>query len=318
MLRFFALSNGRPVKKVDAKNAHRFMSGKNVLWVDVERGTPADFEFVRKTFDVHPLTLEDMRSHQSIPKIDTLQDKYMFIVFHRIYYDKSARRIRTEEIDFCVGKNFVVTVHVPKVESIDELREKMRSAQARVTGPDFVLHQVMDKEVDGYIQLMSDLDDEIEVMEDKLIKGRVGKVLQNLSHHRHEMTVLRRIVGPQREIINALSRGNAPYISERMLLYFRDIFDHIYRFYTRLESHRELVASTFETYMSVQSNSINQVIKQLTIIATIFLPLTFITGVYGMNFDAMPELRFEYGYYLTLAAMAALGIWMWIYFKKRY
>lgn len=288
-----------------------------MLWVDIERGTKKDFEFIGDKFNLHPLTVEDMRKLNSLPKVDVFQNKYMFIIFHELSYDRHVKKIRLSEINFCVGKNFVITVHVPPMKSVEIVRKKVLSTIYADMMPDHIVHKIMDIEADGYMQTMDQLDEEIENLEDKLIRGRANGVLHLLSDHRREITELRKVVGPQRDIINRLSRGDMPFISQHMLIYFRDIYDHIFRFFSSLEAHRDLVTSAFETYTSVQSNTINQVIKQLTVIATIFLPLTFVVGIYGMNFRVMPELNYEYGYFFVLAALAIIGGGMYLYFRKK-
>ncbi len=317
-MKITAFRKGRPLKNISVKSFRKITSGSNIVWVDIERGGKKDFQFVAEKFKLHPLTVEDMRKSNSLPKIDLLQDRYMFVIFHELYYDRHVKKIKMNEIDFCIGKNFIITVHVPPMKNIEAVRKKVLSTAYADLKPDHIMHKIMDLEVDGYMYLMDQLDEEIENLEDKLIKGKAdGGVLHLLSDHRREITELRRIVGPQRDIINKLSRGETPFVSQHMLLYFRDIYDHMFRFYSSLEAHRDLVTSAFETYTSVQSNAINQVIKQLTVIATIFLPLTFVVGIYGMNFRVMPELDYEYGYYIVLAATAIIGGGMWLYFRKK-
>ena len=318
MLKITAFRKGRPLKGLHVKNLRRLLSGDNIVWVDIERGTKKDFQFVAEKFKLHPLTVEDMRKLNSLPKVDVLQDRYMFVIFHELYYDRHVKKIKMNEMDFCVGKNFIITVHVPPMKSVETVRKKVLSTTYADLKPDHIMHKIMDLEVDGYMQMMDQLDEEIEDLEDRLIRGKAnGNVLHLLSDHRREVTELRKIVGPQRDIINKLSRGEIPFITQHMLLYFRDIYDHMFRFYSSLEAHRDFVSSAFETYTSLQRTTTDRVIKQLTIISTIFLPLTFIVGIYGMNFRVMPELDYEYGYYIVLAAVTAIGVGMYLYFRKK-
>ena len=319
MLKVVALKNGKTVEDVEQNKLAEFANGKNFVWVDIENGTKDDFKFIEEAFNIHPLTIEDMKSHNTLPKMDILADRYLFIAFHKIYYNKNKKKIDTAEIDFCLSKNFIITVHVGVMEKIDDYRKRLIAGTAllRSGGPDSVLHNIMDIEVDMFTQLVDELDDQVERLEDKLIKGNTENALQELSDHRREVSLLRKTVIPEREIINRLSRGEAPFISSKMLFYFRDVYDHMFKFYLSLDAHRELISSTFETYTSVQSNKVGQTNKQLTVIATIFLPLTFITGVYGMNFANMPELQHPYGYFAILGVMAVIGFFMWTFFKKK-
>lgn len=317
MLKILAFNDGRQLSKIP-KDVSSLLSGKNMVWVDIENGSRKDFDFVGKNFGLHPLTIEDMRKSNSLPKLDILENDYMFLIFHELYYDRHVKKIKMDEVDFCVGKNFLITVHIPPVKSVQIVWDKVkRNPDLTKVGPDYLMHGIMDLEVDGHMRLMDELDEEIENLEDKLLRRRGNNVLNLLSDHRREIAELRKVVGPQRDIINRLSRGESHFISQQMIYYFRDIYDHIFRFYSGLEAHRDLLVSAFETYNSVQSHSVNSVIKQLTVVATIFLPLTFITSVYGMNFRNMPELGYEYGYYIVLAVMAAIAVGMWFYFRKK-
>ena len=319
MLDIVAFSDGKPVKDVTEETARDFLSGKKMVWVNINGGTQKDFDFVKDAFDIHPLTIEDMKVRQSIPKLDALQDRYVFVVFQRIFYDKQSKTIRLSEIDFCLGKNFLVTVHSDPLDTVDDYRSRLLSGGVKIrSGPDSLMHNIMDMEVDKFTKVVDDLDDEIEELEENLIKGGTGDTLEKLNDHRRQIAGLKKVVVPQRDIINKMARGDVPFIAAVMLFYFKDIYDHMFRFHLNLDSHRELIASAFETYTSVQSNSINKIIKQLTIISTIFLPITFITGVYGMNFRVMPELELSYGYYMAMAIMIIIGVAMWLYFMKRY
>lgn len=318
MLKIAAFRKGKPVKDISVKNIRGLMSGNGTVWVDIERGNKKDFEFVASTFKLHPLTIEDMRNSNSLPKIDIVGNEYTMVIFHEVYYDKHVKKIRMSEVDFCIGKNFIITVHPTASASIDETRRRLMTGRYSDLAPDKVMYDIMDFEVEGYMSMMSQLDSEIENLENRLLRGRTDGILSVLSDHRREVTQLRKIVGPQREIINKLSHGESPMVSEGMLFYFRDISDTMFRFYTSLESHRDAVTSAFETYTSIQSNNINKVLKQLSIISTVFLPMSFVAGIYGTNFEFVPGLSHSYGFYMMLALLLVIGASMYAYFKKKY
>lgn len=318
MLKITAFRKGRPIRNISVRNVRALASGENTVWVDIERGTRKDLEFVAKSFGLHPLTVEDMKRSNSLPKVDMVNGAYTMVIFHEAYYDRHVRKIKTSEIDFCIGRNFIVTVHLAAMKNVEDVRRKLMSGVYQKITPDRIMYRIMDLEVDCYNDLMNQLDDEIEDLEDKLLRGKGERTLHILSDHRREVTDLRRIVGPQRDILNKLSRGEVKFVSKEMLFYYKDIYDHIFRFYTSLEAHRDLITSAFETYTSIQSNNINKVVKQLSIISTVFLPLTFIVGIYGMNFRVMPELDNEYGYFAVLLVLAAVGTGMFVYFRKKY
>lgn len=318
MLKITAFKKGKPSKNISIKNMQRLMSGDSMVWVDVERGNKKDFEFVSKTFKLHPLTLEDMRNSNSLPKIDIVGKEYTMVIFHEIYYDKQVKKIRMSEVDFCMGKNFIITVHTAASASIEAVRKKFMTGMYPSIGPDKIMHGIMDMEVDGYMTMMDQLDSEIENLENRLLKGKTDGILGILSNHRREVSDLRRIVGPQREIISKIYHGESPMVSEGMLFYFRDISDTMFRFYSSLESHRDAITSAFETYTSIQSNAINMVLKQLSIISTVFLPMSFIAGIYGTNFDFVPGLSHAYGFYMMLFLLMTVGVGMYVYFKRKY
>ena len=318
MIRIVAFKNGKPIKNIQARNLSGLMKGDNVVWVDVERGSRKDFEFVQKVFKLHPLTIEDMVKSNSLPKIDVVDNRYMFVIFHELYYDRQVRKVKMNEINFCIGRNFLITVHIPAMKSVEGVRKKLMSKIYSGMSADNIMHKIMDVEVDGYNDLIDQLDDEIEDLEDRLLKGRNEHVLHILSDHRREVAQLRKIVGPQRDMLSKLSRDESGFISGQMTFYFRDIYDHVFRFYNSLETHRDMISSAFETYTSIQSNNINKVVKQLSIISTVFLPLSFLVGIYGMNFSFMPGLDHDLGFYAMTLIVAIVGISMFVYFRRKY
>ncbi|MBI4894466.1 MAG: magnesium/cobalt transporter CorA [Candidatus Aenigmarchaeota archaeon] len=318
MLKIAAFKRGKPVKNISVKKIRGLMSRSSMVWVDVERGSRKDFDFISKTFKLHPLTVEDMRNSNSLPKIDIVGKEYTMVIFHEVYYDRQVKKIRMSEVDFCIGKNFIITVHQVASASIESVRRKFMSGIYPDVSPDRVMHGVMDSEVEGYVTMMDQLDSEIEHLENRLLKGRTDGILGILSDHRREVTELRKIVGPQREIISKIYHGESPIVSEGMLFYFRDISDNMFRFYSSLESHRDAVTSAFETYTSIQSNNINKVLKQLSIISTVFLPMSFVAGIYGTNFQFVPGLSHSYGFYVMLLLLLVIGTGMYTYFKRKY
>jgi len=329
MIKMLALENGKKlIKDMPAGRFKAFLKGrKNILWLDIKNPGKKEFDLLANVFDFHPLSIEDARKPQELPKIDEF-NKYILVVFHRIAYNLKTGKIEPKEIDIFLGKNFIVSVHSNSSHGIEDIMDDMeKKPHIMEFGPDIILHRIIDYFIDRYFPLIRYFDGEIDDLEEKIIKGRVGgpqAILKKMMKLKRDILELKQSIGPQRVVINRLSRRETPFISARGSVYFRDVYDHILRFYTELETYRDMISSTFKAYLSVASNRMteasnrmNEVMKTLTIIATIFLPLTFITGLYGMNFGIMPELLWDYGYYSILLAMFVIAIGMLMFFRKK-
>ncbi len=300
---------------------------RNILWLDIKEPGERDFDLMANVFDFHPLSIEDAKNPQELPKIDEF-NKYILVVFHRIAYNLKTGKIEPKEIDIFLGRNFIVSVHSNSSHGIEGVMENMeKKPHIMALGPDIILHRIIDYFIDQYFPLIRYFDEKIDELEDQIIKGRMGKtqeILKKMMKLKRDVLEIKQSIGPQRVMINRLSKGGMPFITERGSIYFRDVYDHILRFYTELETYRDLIASTFEAYLSVVSNKMteasnrmNEVMKTLTIIATVFMPLTFIVGLYGMNFRFMPELYWEHGYYAALVGMLVIAMAMVVFFRRR-
>ena len=312
----YIFENKKIEKNIPLNDIRKRISRKDCfVWVDLENPTDKEYDFIQKTFKFHPLSIEDCKQPIDFPKIDIFDD-HMFVVFHSIELEKEE--LKKKEIDIFCGKNFIVSVHKHISKVTTDLKERYaRDPSLAMGGPDFVFHKLIDKVVDNYLPILDYWDDKIELLEDRILEGKAEDALEDISDTRRRILEFKRSVSPQREILNKLARGDSPFVSEDALMYFRDVYDHIMRAFNVLETQRDLIASVFEVYLSVISNKMNEVMKTLTIIATIFMPLTFITGLYGMNFKYMPELSMKYAYFVVVFAMIILGVGMAAYFKKK-
>jgi magnesium transporter len=296
----------------------KFLSNRrNFIWMDFEKPTKKEYDLLSKIFNFHPLTIEDCKQPAEFPKIDQFED-YIFMIFHRIYSRPKNGSLETVEYNVYLGKNFIVTIHDEPSDNINRTFEKCKEhPKFFAKGVDFVLHEIIDKMVDKYFPLLIYWDERIEKLEDDIIDGRVEEALEKIIKLKRDISELKRGIGPQREVINRLARRDFPFISERAGIYFRDVYDHIMRTYSILDSYRDLLSGVFDAYLSTVSNKTNEVMKTLTVIATIFMPITFIASVYGMNFRFMPELYFPFAYFLVLLAMLIISIGMVIYFRRK-
>ena len=290
---------------------------KNVVWIDVKDADERDYRFLRETFGFHPLTIDDCRQDLELPKTEQF-GSYLFVVFHKVDYDPRRREIEMAEMDTVLGRNYLVTVHKGERPSVDSLEKQITTNPSiMLRGADFLLHSLIDYTTDQYLPLLDSWDMEIENLEDEIIQGKTEGAIEKLVDFRRRVSEMRRSMSPQSHVLSILSRRDLPFVSPKVSVYFRDIYDHVSKASGILESQRDLINSAFQAYSSTSSNQMNEIMKTLTLVATIMLPLTLIAGIYGMNFQHMPELRLVYAYPLILLVMLVIGIGMLAYFRKK-
>ena len=325
MMKTFVCKSNKILKDVSLKKIGKYLKDKKAtVWVDMEKPTDAEYSLLKETFNFHPLSIDDCKKSIDLPKIDVFED-YIFIVLHSVSVDFEKLFFKKRELDFFLGKNFLITLHSHDSPSIERLHEKLENIKGTGKTADFLMYEIIDYFVDLYFPLIDHLEDYVEEMEAAIISQKPPKnVLKEIMRVKREVIHLKKSIAPQRDVINKLARRDFPYIHPLTGIYFRDVYDHIMRIHTELETERDLINTAFEAHMSVLSNQMmlisnrmNQVMQKLTIIATIFMPLTFITGIYGMNFQNMPELYWKYGYYIILGIMFFVGIIMYVFFRRK-
>jgi magnesium transporter len=291
-----------------------------LLWVSLERATEAEVQSILEdVFHVHPLSVEDTLSTEyQAPKVDNFTE-YIFLVMHALRPGFPAEELDTMELDLFLGHNYLVTSFTsPNMPAVQYVWDRLdRDERLLAHGPDVLCHAVLDKLVDDYLPLLDDIDQEIDALEDEVLTAPQENTLQRILDMKHGMLTLRRIVLPQREVINRLSRDELPQISPNNRIYYRDIYDHLVRIYDLGETVRDVVTGTLDTYLSVTSNRLNEVMKTLTVVSTIFLPLSFVASVYGMNFVNMPELHWRYGYFALWGVFVLITLGMLVAFRRR-
>lgn len=289
-----------------------------VVWIDVSGQAEEDQAFVKDALSLHPLVVEDMFGERAYPKVEDFGD-YLYIVVHGI--DPRAdtpHDLETVELDVIVGARFVLTHHCDELRSIASMdADVRRNSRLLQRGAAFVAHALLDRLTDLYLPVVDRFDDAVDRLEDRVISNPTPDCLEDILALKRSLQKLRRVATHQKEILHRLSRGEFELIPENALPFYRDIYDHFVRVADLAESYRDLVSATFDAYLSIQSQRLNEVMKMLTMISTIMLPLTFIAGVYGMNFEFMPELRWRYGYPFALGLMAVVGVGLYAYFKKK-
>ena len=288
------------------------------VWVDVTGPAQEDIEpLLEEWFRFHELAAEDALSANTLPKYDSFE-RYDFFVFRTIGMHDTHEGVETEKLACFLGKNFLFTIHAKPNDAIEDLWGRLpRDARMLQRGVDFILYSILDSLVDRHFPLIEEIEDRIDNIHDLMFSSPSQILLDELLDLKRNLNVLRRQSLPQRELLNQISRGGARFIRQEHLIYFRDLYDHMYRIGESIDIEREMATSTMEAYLSVVANRTNEIMKVLTIIATIFIPLTFIAGVYGMNFENMPELETEYGYYVAMGFMIIVALIMVVYFRKK-
>ncbi|HVF23352.1 MAG TPA: magnesium/cobalt transporter CorA [Pyrinomonadaceae bacterium] len=290
-----------------------------VIWVDMDSPTEADEQVLLNVFNFHPLTVEDCRENRHYPKVEEFPG-YIYFIVHGVTSDTSPDRFNTIELDGFLGSNYVITYHHASFRSIRNVKQLLRTSPvACQRGPAFLLHQILDQVVDYYSPVLDDFDDRIDQLEHEIftLNRPNNAILAQIMDLKRSVLRLRRISTKQMDILLRMSRGEFELIPDEMRPFYRDVYDHLVRVVDLSESYRDLISGSLEAYLSVVSNRMNEIMKVLTIFSAIMLPLTFIAGVYGMNFDNMPELHSRYGYFGTLAVMGVVAVGMLIFFWRR-
>ncbi len=293
---------------------------EGLLWVNLEQPTQAEIQSIlHDTFHFHPLAIEDCLSQNyQPPKVDNF-GAYLFIIVHALRPDFPLDQLDTMELNSFLGHNYLVTSFLsPTMSPVEGVWEQLeRDERLTQRGADFLCHAIFDRLVDEYLPLLDRIDDEIDRLEDEVLAKPQPVLLGQILSLKHSLSMLRRIVAPQREVMNRLSRDDLAQIAPQNRIYFRDIYDHLVRLHDLSESVRDVITGALDTYLSVASNRLNEVMKALTIVSTIFLPLSFLAGVYGMNFDYFPELHWQYGYYVVWGVFIGIVSGMLWYFRRQ-
>lgn len=290
------------------------------IWVNLVAANAAEInQVLDQIFHFHPLTIEDcLSSGYQTAKVDDFVD-YLFIIAHAIITDENFDNLQNTELDIFLGDNYIVTCTtdspMPPIEKI--LTRIQRDSRVYAHGSDFFCHAILDTLVDDYMPLIDKMESEIDWVEDAVVENPSPQTLQKLLSLKHAIMSLRRVIFPLREVINRLSRGDFSQISSQSQIYFRDIYDHIMRIQDLTDTIRDIVSGSMDIYLNSTSLRLNEVMKALTIVSTIFLPLSFVAGVYGMNFVHMPGLASESGFLIICVVFLAIAFAMLGYFKIR-
>jgi len=296
-----------------------FKDKPTITWINIDGVHDLEaVEKIGKHFDLHPLILEDIVNTQQRPKLEDFGN-YIFVVLKMLYYDEEKNELEAEQVSLIFGSNFVISFQERVGHIFEPLRERIRKGKGRVrkSGADYLAYALIDSIVDNYFVILEQLGEVIEDTEQELATNPAQETLQSIRVFKKEIIFLRKSVWPLRELVNSLERGESSLINESTGIYLRDVFDHTIQIIDTVESYRDMLSGMLDVYLSSISNKMNEVMKVLTIFAAIFIPLTFIAGLYGMNFKFMPELEWYWGYFAALGFMAFVGISLVIYFRRK-
>ena len=319
---FIKFSDGRISTEADPRNLIAALRDPNaVFWVDIDKPEDEDYAILDDVFGFHPLAIEDSISRAQRPKIesynhvgDACQQGYFYMVIHGVDPSSPKKRLETLELDMFVSKHYLITIHDEPMAPITHFKTRAQSDARIVLDPgiDLLLYQILDRLVDAYQPILDDMQDELDDLEEEAASEPTSELLPRIALKKRELLHLRRIIGPQREVLAQLTRGEVPFIRESTRIYLRDVLDHLIRAVEMIELYRDLVTGARDIYMSSISNNLNQIMKTLTIITVIALPMTVITSFFGMNFndEEIPGWRWllhtPAGFWIAIVVILAL------------
>jgi magnesium transporter len=291
----------------------------SISWINIDGLHHVDtIEKIGRFFGLHSLILEDIVNTGQRPKMDDLEDS-IFIIVKMISYDETKHEVKAEQFSMVLGSNYVISFQEKEGDVLDPVRNRLRKKASRIRkrGADYLAYALLDAIVDNYFIVLERIGEEVEALDEALSEGLTQETMQRIYHFKNELILFRKSVWPLREAIHRLEGVESTLVDDKTVLFFRDIHDHIVQVIENTEALRDMVAGMLDLYLSAVSNRMNEVMKMLTIIATIFIPLTFIAGIYGMNFKYMPELEWPWGYFLVLVLMVVVVVVMIIWFRRK-
>jgi magnesium transporter len=307
----------KELTEIRKKHLHEDKTLTTWIHVDGIHDT-AILEQMGEEFDLHPLLLEDILDTDHRPKMEDMGSYILVVMKYFTLNPGQAEDVKSEQISLIFGSHFVLSMQEKESDLLNPIRERIRLGKGKIRklDADYLAHAIIDTIVDSYFSILENMGEEIEACEEDLVNHPSSAILRRIHYLKRNLIVLRKSVWPLREAVASLERGGSPLIAESSNLYFRDVYDHTIQVMDTIETFRDTLSGILDIYLSSLSFRMNEIMKVLTIIATIFIPLTFIAGVYGMNFDYMPELKWRWGYFIILSGMAAVALFMLYLFRK--
>ncbi|MCD6158807.1 MAG: magnesium/cobalt transporter CorA [Euryarchaeota archaeon] len=309
------------LKELRVKSLEKCLEYKNtesVTWINVNNLDQGVISKLLELFEIHQIVLHDILDKEYRSRIVDFGD-YLFISTRMIIYSPQQGDLRSERVCFLLGKNFVITFQEKPGDVFDSVREHIKNPKSKIrrSGADYLVYALIDAIVNSYFEALEYIGEYMEDIEDKLITNPSVDVLHSIYLLKRDLLFLRRAIWPMRDVIDMLGKGEIPLIKRTTAIYFRDLYNHVSQAIETIETFREMLSSLIDLYLSSASYRTNEIMKVLTVIATIFIPITFIASVYGMNFKYMPELYWKWSYPIVLLVMFAISVVMLVYFKRK-
>ena len=305
------------LKKIEESFAYK--DTPPITWINIDGLHDVDIiDKIGRHFGIHPLTLEDIVNTGHRPKAEDFED-YDYIILKMLTYDEDQNHITADQVSFILGPHYLISFQETEGDVFNFVRERIRKAKGRIrrSGCDYLAYALIDAIVDHYFLVLEKMGEKIELLEEDLLDGTQTKTLQSIHHLKREMIFFRKQVWPLRDILSTLMKEETSLIQETTRIFIRDLYDHTIQVMDTIESFRDVLSGLQDLYLSTVSNRMNEVMKVLTIMATIFIPLTFIAGIYGMNFEYMPELKWPWAYPVLWILLIAIFVFMIFWFKRK-
>jgi magnesium transporter len=303
----------------DVEECFPFKETSTVTWINMDGIHKIEnIEQIGKHFGIHSLVQEDIVHTEQRPKVEEFED-HIYIVLKMIAYDEENKRTLAEQVSLILGPNYVISFQERQGDIFDSIRERIRNLKGRIRkmGADYLAYSLLDTVVDHYFLVLERFGERIIELEDELVSNPSPEDLQEIHRLKREMIFLRKSVWPLREVISNLGKTESSLIAQSTQIYLRDVYDHTIQIIDTVETYRDMLSGMHDTYLSSISNRMNEIMKVLTIIATIFIPLTFIAGIYGMNFEFMPELGWRWAYFAVWGVILGVALIMIFYFRRK-
>lgn len=318
MKNYYYTPEGKVKKDIPIGEFRQALSVENsLLWVDMEGLEDEDIEVLMDLFGLHPLTVEDCIMVNARPKVEDFVN-YLFLVTQGVKFNSTEEKIEPFEVDFCMGKNYLITVHTDPVDAITLNLERVDKGSPIISrGGDFLMYSILESLSDSYYPVVDKFDKRVDEMEKDLFEDPTTKTFKKIYNLKNDTMLLRRTIGPQADTISMLTRGDFSLIKPAHYVYFRNVYDHLIRINDIVGTSRDIVTGALEAYVSIVSNRLNEVMKVLTLLATILMPFIIIPGIYGMNLKFLPFAQTDYGLWIILAMMLLLTCGVIYYLKRK-
>lgn len=318
MRNYYYTPEGKLQKDIPVEKFREALAAENsLLWVDMEALEDSDIETLMDVFGLHPLTIEDCIMVNARPKVEDFQS-YLFLVTQGVKTDIDTKKIEVFEVDFCLGKNYLISVHADPINPVTLNLERVdKDSPIIKRGSDFLMCSILESLADSYYPVVDQFDKRVDDMEAELFKDPTTRTFNQIYRLKNDTMFLRRTIGPQVDIFSILTRGDFPLIKPANYVYYRNVFDHLVRINDIVGTSRDIVTGALEAYVSIVSNRLNEVMKVLTLLATVMMPFIVIPSIYGMNLKFLPFSQHENGLWFILAFTAVLTIFMILYLRKK-